>query len=272
MIIPDDELTYLPFEILSDSGKIRLVTRYAVTYNYSCSLLNRETDKIKTFPVLAMAPFVKELPASEMEIDKIRGEKVTGRNATKQRFVTAASNFPVLHLATHARANDSLPARSYIEFYPTDSSFTSSRLFTNEISLLGLNEVNLVILSACETGAGQLVKGEGLMSITRAFSYAGCRNTIASLWKADDVSTAKISRSMHRHINDGKSFAIALQLAKNDYIEQAAGRLKLPAYWAHLRLVGNFQASAPNRNIYFLVGAGVLVLLALVIFLSRRQF
>jgi len=271
MIIPDDELNYLPFEILGHTGKSKLISKYAITYNYSCSLLKRAADESKVMPVLAIAPFVRTLPASEQEIRDIRGLKVTESKATKEIFVSLAKNYPVIHLATHAQANDSIPSRSYIEFYPADSSFTSSRLFTNEIAVLGLSDVNLVILSACETGTGQLVKGEGLMSLTRAFSYAGCRNTIASLWRADDASTAAISSYLHRHINTNESFAKALQQAKLDYLNEATGRLRLPAYWAHLRLIGNFEKPANGNSVYLLIAAATMVLIVVIIFLSRRR-
>jgi len=271
MIIPDDELNYLPFEILGDSRENRMIGKYAITYNYSCSLLGRADGGNKRAPVLAMAPFVKALPASAIEIENIKGERLTGASATKEKFVASAKDYPVIHLATHAQANDSIPARSFVEFYDADSSFTSSRLFTNEIGVLNLNNVNLVILSACETGTGQLVKGEGLMSLTRAFSYAGCKNTIASLWKADDFSTAKISKRLHQHINDGDTYADALQHAKQDYLSEVGGRLKLPAYWAHLRLIGNFEESKSNNSTYLVVAIALVVLIAAIIFLSRRR-
>jgi CHAT domain-containing protein len=271
MIIPDDELSYLPFELLGDSGKSKLISKYAITYNYSCSLLQQKNTNYKHAPVLAMAPFIKSLPASEMEIQNIRGDKIAGKNATKDKFIASAKNYPVIHLATHARTNDSIPARSFIEFYRDDSTFTSSRLFSNEIAGLGLDNVNLVILSACETGTGQLVKGEGLMSLTRAFSYAGCRNTIASLWKADDKSTAEISGHLHQYIDNGESFADALQKAKMDYLGEATGRLRLPAYWAHLRLIGSFEQSKSGNVIYLIIGSALLIAIIAIIFLSRRR-
>lgn len=272
MIIPDDELSYLPFDILGDLSGNKLITSYAITYNYSCSLLKQKNDNNKHTPVLAMAPFVKTLPASGIEIQNIKGAKVIGSNAIKEKFIASANSYPVIHLATHARVNDSMPSSSYIQFYPADSVVTSSRLFTSEISILDLHKVNLVILSACETGTGQLVKGEGLMSLTRAFSYAGCKNSIASLWKADDMSTAKISTYLHKHLNDGKTFAVALQQAKENYLRESTARLKLPAYWAHLRLIGNFETSGSHSSVYLVIGAVLLAVFIVFIFVSRRRF
>jgi CHAT domain-containing protein len=272
MIIPDDELSFLPFEILRPVNGKSLVELYPVTYNYSCSLLKAEKQNNKRSSILAMAPFVKTLPASEKEIGSITGDKITGDKATKEKFVSRAKDYAILHLATHARANDSVPSKSFIEFYPLDSSFTSSRLFTNEIAGLRLNDVKLVILSACETGSGQLVKGEGLMSLTRAFSFAGCQNTIASLWRADDVSTATISGFLHKYISKGNTFATALQEAKLNYLnEDIPERLKSPAYWAHLRLIGNFEEKNSFPYQYVLIIVGLIVIAVLIIYFSRRR-
>lgn len=272
MIIPDDELLYLPFEILKPLNKKSLISLYSITYNYSCSLLRTGKGNSSKSSILAMAPFVKTLPASEMEIRNIKGDKITGEKATKEKFIKDAENYTIIHLATHATANDSISAKSYIQFYPRDSSFILSRLFTNEIPGLSLNNVDLVILSACETEAGQLVKGEGLMSLTRAFSYAGCQNTIATLWRADEMATARISRNLHQYIADGKTFAESLRQTKIDYLnDDIPERLKSPAYWAHIRLIGTFEKNKSNSRTYLLIIAAVLVLIAGLIYFSRQQ-
>ena len=272
MIIPDEELSFLPFEILKPVNKKSLISSYSITYNYSCSLLRTGKQHNNRSSILAMAPFVKTWPASEMEMRDIKGDKITGEEATKEKFIKDAKNYAIIHLATHATANDSFPDKSYIQFYPHDSSFISSRLFTNEIRGLSLNNVHLVILSACETGTGQLVKGEGLMSLTRAFSIAGCQNTIATLWRAENKSTAIISRYLHKYIAGGKTFAESLRQAKMDYLnDDIPGRLKSPAYWAHIRLIGTFEKNKTSSLVYFLIIAVVLVLTAVVIYFTRRR-
>ena len=73
-------------------------------------------------------------------------------------------------------------------------------LYAPEISNLKLDSTQLVILSACETGTGQLVKGEGLMSLSRAFAYAGCPDIITSLWKAEDKTTAFLTQQLHYYL------------------------------------------------------------------------
>ncbi|HUQ66201.1 MAG TPA: CHAT domain-containing protein [Flavitalea sp.] len=272
MIIPDDELLLLPYEILRPLNKKSLVESYSITYNYSCSLLKAEKENNRRSSVLAMAPFVKTLRASEKEIGSIKGDKIIGINATKEKFIASAGDYSIIHLATHATTNDSVPSGSFIKFYPHDSSLTSSRMLINEIAGLTLNNVHLVILSACEKGTGKFVNGEGLMSLTRAFSFAGCQNTIASLWRADDVSTATICGHMHKYISKGKTFAASLQQAKIDYLnDDLPLRLKSPAYWAHLRLTGNFEEDQTFGYGYVFLIAGLMVIIAVVIYFSRRR-
>lgn len=272
MVIPDNELLYLPFEILKPVNKKGLISSYSITYNYSCSLLRTGKQNSSKSSILAMAPLVKTLLPSDMEIRNIKGDKITGEEASKEKFIKDAKNYGIIHLVTHVTANDSFPDKSYIQFYPHDSSVISSRLFTNEIPGLSLNNVHLVILSACETETGQLVKGEGLMSLTRAFSFAGCPNTIATLWRADDTSTAKISWYLHQYIAGGKTFAESLRQAKLDYLnDDISGRLKSPAYWAHIRLIGTFGKNKISSLTYLLIIAAVSVLIALIIYYSRRR-
>jgi CHAT domain-containing protein len=177
-----------------------------------------------------------------------------------------------VHLATHAAANDRNPMFSYISFYPVDSAEYSYKLFTSEIMDLSLEPVKLVILSACETGAGELVKGEGLMSMTRAFSYAGCQNVIASLWKADDKSTAMISSQLHQYLGNDESPAEALRHATLDYInnDDVPLRQKTPAYWAHLRLIGVFENEG-THHYWILITIVCVLISAIVIFYFSRK-
>ena len=93
--------------------------------------------------------------------------------------------------------NNEKPAQSFITFYPSTPDY---KLYAGEIADLKLDSTQLVILSACETGAGQLVKGEGLMSLSRAFAYAGCPNIITSLWKAEDRTTAYLTQQLHYYL------------------------------------------------------------------------
>ena len=274
IIIPDDELSYLPFEILKKRNGEILLRSHSITYNYSCSLLKPAVkDDNSKENVLAIAPFTETLPESLKEISAIKGDKLVGPSATKKNFLDKAASYSLIHLATHATANDVNPSASYIQFYCKDSSSGESRLYTSEISNLLLNKADLVVLSACETASGQLVKGEGLMSLTRSFSNAGCRNVIASLWKADDAATAFICKRLHKYLGEGKTPADALKRAKTDYLDgdDIANRKKLPAYWAHLRLVGSFEERSHSYQNLLIIILALLAVGSIIYFARRRS-
>jgi CHAT domain-containing protein/tetratricopeptide (TPR) repeat protein len=249
LIIPDDELNNLPFETLSDENGKYLLEKFTIQYQYSTALLR---GNLKTTTPnkgsLAMAPFADKgsgmfakLEYSKNEIENLEGSILIDNAATKKRFLAAADKFGILHLATHTIVNDTIPERSLIAFYPvTGLPQDENNLYVQEIYNLKLDSTRLVILSACETGTGQLAKGEGLMSLARAFTYAGCPNIIASLWKADDKSTAWIIQRFYHYLQSGTSAASALQKAKLDYIQSPdiEKRFKTPNYWAHLVLTG----------------------------------
>jgi len=101
-----------------------------------------------------------------------------------------------------------------------------------------MDSTNLVILSACESGRGEMADNEGIMSLSRGFMYAGCASTINSLWKADDESTTAILKQFHSYLQKGYGKSAALRQAKLDYIHSDAVYVT-PNFWAHLVLIGN---------------------------------
>ena len=264
MIIPDGELNFLPFELLTGPDEKNLLSNFSISYNYSCSILLNSQGSFSTENMnrLGIAPFDREvkdganpvtgfaiLPASQKEVISVGGTSLLDKNATKQAFLKRAHNFNIIHLATHAYANDLHPEQSYIAFYPAEpDSAINYKLYLPEIYNLRLDKTRLVVLSACESGAGELVNGEGLMSLSRAFSYSGCDNIVTSMWNADDESTAYISGKLYFYLQKGYTIADALRKSKLDYLDDPAisSSKKLAGYWAHLRLTGNFERPPNN--------------------------
>ncbi|HMU58363.1 MAG TPA: CHAT domain-containing protein, partial [Chitinophagaceae bacterium] len=101
-----------------------------------------------------------------------------------------------------------------------------------------------------ETGTGQLVRGEGLMSLSRAFTYAGCPNIITSLWKAEDKTTAYITKQLHYYLGKGYTKDKALQFAKLDLLksDEISPAMKSPNYWAHLIFIGEYEPVQHGSN------------------------
>jgi len=125
-------------------------------------------------------------------------------------------------------------------------------------------------MSACNTGYGQLAKGEGIMSLSRAFMHAGCKSIIASLWLANDESTSSIIQGFYKHAADGLNKHEALQKAKLDYLQQADPLTAHPYFWANLVTVGDMsplQDKSKNYLWWGILGLGLLVFL---FFLSKK--
>ncbi|MBL7740039.1 MAG: CHAT domain-containing protein [Chitinophagaceae bacterium] len=283
IIIPDDELHYLPFEALQDKEKKFLIEKYSVQYLYSTALLQQDEKKNNNTGSLAFAPFASkgltgtsgtglvQLPASKDEVSHLQGKVFIDEAAIKNNFMQAANQYGIIHLATHAYVNNEDPRQSFIAFYPADSD-DHYKLFSQEIYDMRLDSTQLVILSACETGSGQLVKGEGLMSLSRAFAYAGCPSIITSLWKAEDKTTAFLTRRLHYYLSRDMTNDLALQKAKLDLLSSAEiePSFKTPGYWAHLIFIGQYEPVSRSYFWWWIIGAIVLASL-LVILVSKYQ-
>jgi CHAT domain-containing protein/Tfp pilus assembly protein PilF len=280
ILIPDDELIYLPFEALQDLKGRFLFQKYSIQYQYSTSSLQKQYWNFTQERSLAVAPFASAsgsrqtafspLAYSAKEIEDLKGKKLSGNMATKHRFLQEVSQYGIVHLATHAVASEQ--SDSYIAFFGAKEADPQTLLYTKEIYNLSLNKTQLVVLSACESGAGALVRGEGVMSLSRAFSYAGCPNIITTLWKADDFSTAYIIAAMYKFLKKGWRVDKALQKAKQTYLSDASihPRMKHPYYWAHLVFVGNYQVTEERSTVYFFV-AGLCVLFGIVWFFWKKR-
>ncbi len=262
IIVPHDELRLLPFEVLQHPNRQYLLESYDITYQYSATFLqNHPTGSMQVNNALAVAPFdginpgdgYVQLTASRQEIESLKGTKLLGAAATKAHFLAQANEYSIIHLATHAVVNNADPQRSYVAFHPAAG--PSHRLYAHELTYGLLPRAQLVFLSACETASGKLIRGEGIMSLSRAFSFAGCPNLVTSLWKAEDNATAYISTRFYRHLRAGHSFAKALQRAKLDLLHNPQyAQFHSPQYWSHLVFIGTPGRSEPSWLTYLFGG------------------
>ena len=276
-IIPDGIFYMLPFESLpaDNNGKTLLETN-AISYQFSAAFMIRNAENEKPdaqMETLAFAPFadagadfheaglgvLARLPASATEIDGLKGLRLIGKEATKKAFLDDLNKYPVIHLATHAVSDISDPAASFVAFYPASGKPADDCLFLDELYGLSMDSCKLMIISACETGNGQMIKQEGIMSLSRAFMYAGCPSTVNSLWKADDDATASILKKFHEELETGMTKSAALQQAKLDYIRKNPLH-RNPAYWSHLILTGDDSALYQKKTPWY---RGLLLLICL---------
>jgi CHAT domain-containing protein len=290
IIIPDGVLYFLPFESLPVAGRSEsLVESLSISYQLSSRFVTGQDDHFRAsnYSVLAFAPFANtmqergreekttwnRLPASAEEIKELAGSRYIDNSATKEQFLKEVNSHPVIHLATHAVANINNAAGSYIAFYPQNKSLLEDRLYLEELYGLKMDATKLVIISACETGEGELINNEGVMSVARAFAYAGCASSINSLWKADDRATCEILKRFHFYLQKGFSKSRALQKAKIDYIKRSETS-KNPGYWSNLILVGDNQPicneAYANKELMLFFMLPFFVIAAVVIKKSRR--
>lgn len=289
VIIPYNEISYVPFEILIDSvSNELLLNRFATSYNYSVNFLQRyKTDHID-YKVLSFAPFNKTtadakkyptLKESQDEVSGLPGDTFLSEQATKESFLKSAFQYPIIHLATHAIVDNTEPLKSFIAFYPLQKgAVLKNNLYESEIYNLDLKNNQLVILSACETGNGQMISGEGVMSLSRAFFYAGCKSVVTSLWKADDVSITFITKRMHEYLMKGYAKDEALQRAKSDYLksDDIDPRFKTPAYWGTLILTGDFNSIVKKNNysnvLIILAILGIIITIIILIMKLKKSY
>ncbi|MCA1634266.1 MAG: CHAT domain-containing protein [Acidobacteria bacterium] len=150
-------------------------------------------------------------------------------------------DYRIVHFATHGLLNGEQPRSSGIVLSLVDERgrAVDGFLSLGEIYKLNLS-AELVVLSACQTGLGKEVRGEGLIGLVRGFMYAGAPRVVASLWKVDDRATAELMRRFYEGmLKEGLTPAAALRRAKVEML--ADERWRAPFYWAAFELQGEWK-------------------------------
>ncbi|WP_254160881.1 CHAT domain-containing protein [Chryseosolibacter histidini] len=282
IVVPDGMLSYIPIEALvSDTAASRFVIEeHAVRYTYSSLFLPAADETSSDGSILAFAPFdhVKKMPdihplkGSGKEIGALQGTLYYNEAATKTAFLQQANAFDVIHLATHAETFSEDPLRSFISFYPGLQQAYDSKLYMPEIYALDLDKTKMIVISACEAGSGKLMNGEGLISLSRAFAFAGCPSIVTSLWKADDELTATLMISFYRNLKKGYTKDEALRNAKLEFLHAGQDhRLRSPVFWANFICIGDASALYNDSTIYTISAIVALILLLVMVFLKVKK-
>ncbi|MEM9824840.1 MAG: CHAT domain-containing protein, partial [Bacteroidota bacterium] len=236
VLIPDGWLKYLPFEALvlsPNSDTPYLLHHFVSQYANSTALYLSEKPETPWYQeALKVSPGFEKgqrglspLLHSQKELAHLaRGIDLRTSAATFTAFKTHAPQSKAIHLSTHASANTAAQ-NAQIEFY-------DQTIYLPQIYALDLS-ADLVVLSTCESGMGKIEKGEGVISLGRAFRYAGAASVIASLWKVNEASTADIFAHFYQTLQKGVGKATALRAAKLHYLASAKSDLKRsPYYWS----------------------------------------
>lgn len=216
-IIPDGVLWNINFDLLlkekPESNNPKefpyLFKEHPISYAYSIPLIFRnkvkklrdkkpllafsfgETDQIdKQFSLRASTPSGEELPGSRAELKAISnfidGDYFFGKFASEKQFKENAANYQILHLAIHGETDDKKPENSRLYFFTKGDTIEDGQLHAFELYNMDIG-ADLAVLSACNTGSGEIVVGEGIMSLGRAFAYAGVNSLLLTRWGVSDT-------------------------------------------------------------------------------------
>ena len=264
IIIPDDELSYLPFDAFLTSWKQKkginyaelayLIRDYSISYGYSTNTLWNTASKVMNRPrVIGFAPdyglissvgekSYKPLKKNHSEVDGIlinfSGTVLKDEKATVANFKENLNRGAILHLAMHAELDTSKVGSSSLIFSEDHKNPGNHRLYNYEIGQMSINSP-MVVLSACSTGTGKFYSGEGLMSLARNFVLAGVPSVIETLWPVEDIAGSKIMGNFYKYLSSGIPKNNALRLAKLDYINNTSPSFVNPGYWAAYTLMGD---------------------------------
>lgn len=311
IIIPDGELGYLSFDILltsqpeTDAMSYRslpyLIRKTAINYAPSATMMFSDfvNKQQGSHDVLAFAPtyenmkgiplnailnrqssqsYLLPIPGAQIEVKNLRNifkcRVLQDRKATKDNFIKLAGNYSILHLAMHTLIDDENPLYSKLVFYGDKNAGESNLLNTYELFNMKLN-AQLAVLSACNTGKGKLLGGEGVLSLSRGFFYAGVPSVIMTLWAVEDRSGADLMTSFYKYLAEGKTKDEALRLAKIDYLKSSDQMRSHPHFWAAYMSIGNTTpltgVSKPVGAVYYILGISLLFILSAVAFVVIRR-
>jgi CHAT domain-containing protein/predicted negative regulator of RcsB-dependent stress response len=215
------------------------------------SLALRDFGQSGDQPVLSRLP--STLREAKVITDMIPpGETMValGLAATKEQVVNdALRDYRIIHFATHGLLNNASPELSGVILSLVDERGESREGFLRLHSIYNMElSADLVVISACRTGLGRNVRGEGVVGLAGGFMYAGAKSVVASLWKVDDDATAELMSHFYTAmLKDDLTPAAALKTAKREMWKQE--RWRAPFYWAAFTLQGEYaeRISVPRR-------------------------
>ncbi len=290
LIMPDGPLNYLPFGALNtaNEGLTYFIEKAAIAYTNSATILEQLSfKKTDATNLLAVAPSFEgttitpgitrdallPLAHNQSEVKSILtyfdGVGLTKDQGSLQNFNAAVpKNFGMLHFATHAVFDDTKPEYSYLAFSPnTKDAFL---LYVRDLYEIEIN-AELVTLSACETGIGELKRGEGFIGLARGFFYSGAASIASTLWKVNDASSTQLMENFYKNLADGDQKDQALQKAKLQFLKTNSQNARVhPYYWSGYIISGNTRPVTSNSWWMYALPL-LIVLVAACIFMYKKS-
>nr|HNH83927.1 CHAT domain-containing protein [Acidobacteriota bacterium] len=160
----------------------------------------------------------------------------------------ALADYQIIHFATHGIVNTTVPEISGLVFSLVTPSGESQNGYLRLTDVYNLQlQSDLVVLSACQTGLGKEIKGEGIIGLTRGFMYAGAPRVVSSLWMVDDSATAELMKRFYAAILGPKRLSPAAALRQAQLELAGKGTRRFPYYWAAFQLQGEWKPMPAHR-------------------------
>jgi CHAT domain-containing protein len=279
MIIPDGPLHLLPFQALMRSSSEYLIewkpVNTAVSATVFAELKKTRHQESKPIELVAFGdphyspqssgnaeniaePEVRSavetglklgrLPFSRIEVENIsvlfpdHSRKYLGEQATEERAKALGEDVRYVHFAVHGLLDERFPLNSALVLTIPDKKIPGREnglLQAWEIFEQMHLDADLVTLSACNSGLGEELSGEGLVGLTRAFQFAGAHSVISSFWSVDDLRTMELMTELYTALKANKSKEKALQSAQLKLLHSKSA--SAPYYWAGFMLIGDWR-------------------------------
>ncbi|MBD2858151.1 CHAT domain-containing protein [Spongiibacter sp. KMU-158] len=244
-VVPHGPLHYVPFTALND-GEDYMIDQFELRVLPSASVLEflHKNQIAAAKPMLILGNPDLGDPAMDLlgaQIEAVNIAKMQPSAdvllrelASETQLKSNAGQYRNLHIASHGIFNAEEPMASALLLSKSESD--DGLLSVAELFDLRLN-ADLVTLSACETGLGDITAGDDVIGFTRGFLYAGAESIISSLWKVSDAATNTLMQTFYKALpSQGKSKALRnAQLALKD------GSYSHPYYWAAFQLTGQYD-------------------------------
>jgi CHAT domain-containing protein/Tfp pilus assembly protein PilF len=230
-------------------GRLGVATKTHRDQTRTASEGDAGSDRELTRSVRDVGLDLTRLPYTRLEAEAIyaltpphQGMKALDFNATRAMATSPElSQYRIVHFATHGLLDSQHPELSGLVLSLVDKQGKPQSGFLSLEDIYNLDlPAELVVLSACETGLGKEINGEGLIGLTRGFMYAGANRVVASLWSVNDAATAELMTSFYQGVlRDKLPPAAALRQAQSQMWKRA--RWKSPYYWAAFQIQGDWK-------------------------------
>jgi CHAT domain-containing protein/Tfp pilus assembly protein PilF len=205
--------------------------------------------KVEKFRFAESLTSLARLNASRDEADSIveivgaaDSTTLSGVAATRERALDdSISDYKIVHFATHGLIKEDRPELSGIVLSQVDQNGQDRNGVVRLQDIYAMNlTADAVVLSACSTGIGKEVKGEGLMSLNNAFLQTGAKSVVSSLWKVDDYAAQELMKNFYRELATGNvTTSEALRRAQINLRQNP--QYQSPFYWAAFTIQGDFK-------------------------------